>query len=68
VRPGVHNPPQRCRMRRYRWPACRRRHNPTLSPEDVQSHFAEIRDPTMHTVPAGLADEMAELFSTITQE
>ena len=41
-------------------------YNATLSPEDVQSHFGEIRDPTIHTIPACSADEMAELFSTIT--
>jgi NAD(P)-dependent dehydrogenase (short-subunit alcohol dehydrogenase family) len=40
-------------------------YNPELSIEDVRDHLAEIRDETGYTVPAGPADEMAELFATI---
>jgi NAD(P)-dependent dehydrogenase (short-subunit alcohol dehydrogenase family) len=40
-------------------------YNPTLSVEDVRTHFDEIRDETNYTVPAGPADEMAELFKAI---
>jgi NAD(P)-dependent dehydrogenase (short-subunit alcohol dehydrogenase family) len=39
--------------------------NPTLSLEDVRTHFDEIRDETDYTVPAGPADEMADLFKAI---
>ena len=41
-------------------------YNPTLSMEDVQSHLDEIRDQTNYTIPAGPAEEMAELFNAIT--
>ena len=40
-------------------------YNPALSVEDVRTHLDEIRDQTDYTVPAGPADEMAELFSAI---
>jgi NAD(P)-dependent dehydrogenase (short-subunit alcohol dehydrogenase family) len=40
-------------------------YNPTLSLEDVRTHLDEIRDETSYTVPAGPADEMAELFKAI---
>jgi NAD(P)-dependent dehydrogenase (short-subunit alcohol dehydrogenase family) len=40
-------------------------YNPELSIEDVRDHLAGIRDETGYTVPAGPADEMAELFATI---
>jgi NAD(P)-dependent dehydrogenase (short-subunit alcohol dehydrogenase family) len=40
-------------------------YNAALSAEDVRDHFAEIRDRTGHTVPAGPAEEMAELFGAI---
>jgi NAD(P)-dependent dehydrogenase (short-subunit alcohol dehydrogenase family) len=39
--------------------------NPRLSLEDVRSHLDEIRDEADYTVPAGPADEMAELFNAI---
>jgi hypothetical protein len=35
--------------------------NPDLTVEDVRGHFAEIRDETGYTVPAGVADEIASL-------
>jgi hypothetical protein len=35
--------------------------NPDLTVEDVRDHFAEIRDETGYTVPAGVADEIASL-------
>ena len=38
---------------------------PGLSVEDVRDHLGEIRDESGYTVPAGPADEMAELFTTI---
>lgn len=41
-------------------------YSPDLSVEDVQDHLAEIRDEAGYTVPGGPADEMAELFATIT--
>lgn len=41
-------------------------YSPELSVEDVQDHLAEIRDEAGYTVPSGPADEMAELFATIT--
>jgi hypothetical protein len=31
--------------------------NPKLTVEDVQEHFAEIRDDAGYTIPAGPADE-----------
>ncbi|WP_083679189.1 SDR family NAD(P)-dependent oxidoreductase [Mycobacterium sp. IS-1264] len=37
-----------------------------LSIEDVRDHLGEIRDETGYTVPAGPADEMTQLFTTIT--
>ncbi len=40
--------------------------NPSLTPEDVGAHLDEIRDPSQHTVPAGPAEEMAELYRAIT--
>lgn len=39
--------------------------NPGLSMEDVRIHLDEIRDETDYTVPAGPAEEMAELFKAI---
>jgi hypothetical protein len=39
-----------------------------LSAEDVPDHFDEIRDEADYTVPRGVADEMTELFGTITRE
>jgi NAD(P)-dependent dehydrogenase (short-subunit alcohol dehydrogenase family) len=41
-------------------------HNPDLSTEDVRAHFDEIRDPTDYTIPAGPADEIVDLYQTIT--
>jgi NAD(P)-dependent dehydrogenase (short-subunit alcohol dehydrogenase family) len=40
-------------------------HHPTLSLEDVAANLNVIRDETGYTVPAGPADEMAELFAAI---
>ncbi|WP_231999270.1 SDR family NAD(P)-dependent oxidoreductase [Mycobacterium sp. 1081908.1] len=40
-------------------------HRPGLCIEDVRDHLDEIRDEAGYTVPAGPADEMAELFATI---
>ncbi|HEX3286054.1 MAG TPA: SDR family NAD(P)-dependent oxidoreductase [Mycobacterium sp.] len=40
-------------------------YNPALSIEDVHAHFDQIRDPAEHTVPAGPADEMADLYQAI---
>jgi hypothetical protein len=40
--------------------------NPALTPEDVSAHFDEIRDPSQHTIPAGPAEEMADLYQSIT--
>lgn len=40
--------------------------NPSLTLEDVSAHFERIRDPSQHTVPAGPADEMADIYQTIT--
>lgn len=39
---------------------------PALSVEDVRDHLDEIRDEAGYTVPGGPADEMSELFSTLT--
>ena len=39
--------------------------NPSLTVEDVSAHFDEIRDPTEHTVPAGPADEMVDLYQAV---
>lgn len=41
-------------------------YSPALSLEDVRDHLGEIRDETGYTVPAGPADEMSQLFATIT--
>jgi NAD(P)-dependent dehydrogenase (short-subunit alcohol dehydrogenase family) len=41
-------------------------HSSTLSVEDVRDHLDEIRDEYGYTVLNGPADEMAELFTTIT--
>jgi NAD(P)-dependent dehydrogenase (short-subunit alcohol dehydrogenase family) len=40
-------------------------YNPTLSIEDVHAHLDQIRDPAEHTVPAGPAEEMADLYQAI---
>ncbi len=40
--------------------------NPELTLEDVSAHFEEIRDPTQHTIPAGPADEMIDLYQAVT--
>jgi NAD(P)-dependent dehydrogenase (short-subunit alcohol dehydrogenase family) len=40
-------------------------YSPELSIEDVRDHLDEIRDEAGHTVPAGPADEMSELFAAI---
>jgi NAD(P)-dependent dehydrogenase (short-subunit alcohol dehydrogenase family) len=40
--------------------------NPELTLEDVSAHFDEIRDPAQHTIPAGPADEMADLYQAVT--
>lgn len=39
--------------------------NPSLTPEDVRSHLAEIGDEGDYTVPSGPADEMAELLKVM---
>ena len=39
--------------------------NPSLTLEDVSANFDEIRDPSQHTIPAGPADEMADLYTSI---
>jgi NAD(P)-dependent dehydrogenase (short-subunit alcohol dehydrogenase family) len=41
-------------------------HSSALSIEDVRDHLDEIRDEAGYTVPGGPADEMSELFATIT--
>ncbi|MGO8772557.1 MAG: SDR family NAD(P)-dependent oxidoreductase [Mycobacterium sp.] len=41
-------------------------YKPGLSVEDVRDHLDEIRDEAGYTVPGGTADEMTELFATIT--
>ncbi len=43
-------------------------YNPALSVEDVRAHFDEIRDPTEHTIPAGPAEEMIDLYQAITAD
>ena len=43
-------------------------YNPSLTVEDVRTHFDEIRDPTEHTVPAGPVDEMIDLYQAITSD
>jgi len=40
-------------------------YNPTLSIEDVHAHLDQIRDPAEHTVPAGAAEEMADIYQAI---
>ncbi|WP_245905864.1 SDR family NAD(P)-dependent oxidoreductase [Mycolicibacterium palauense] len=40
-------------------------HNPALTAEDVERHFEQVRDPGSFTIPAGPADEMAELYAAI---
>jgi NAD(P)-dependent dehydrogenase (short-subunit alcohol dehydrogenase family) len=40
-------------------------YNPTLSIEHVHAHLDQIRDPAEHTVPAGPAEEMADLYQAI---
>lgn len=40
--------------------------NPELTLEDVSVHFDEIRDPAQHTIPAGPADEMIDLYQAVT--
>jgi NAD(P)-dependent dehydrogenase (short-subunit alcohol dehydrogenase family) len=40
-------------------------HNPALTVEDVAANLDAIRDESGYTVPAGPADEMAELFAAI---
>jgi NAD(P)-dependent dehydrogenase (short-subunit alcohol dehydrogenase family) len=42
-------------------------YSPVLSIEDVRDHLEEIRDEVGYTVPGGPADEMGELFATITR-
>jgi NAD(P)-dependent dehydrogenase (short-subunit alcohol dehydrogenase family) len=41
-------------------------HNPSLTLEDVSAHFNQIRDPSEHTIPAGPADEMIDMYQVIT--
>ena len=41
-------------------------YSPGLSVEDVRDHLDEIRDENGYTVPGGPADEVAELFATLT--
>lgn len=36
-----------------------------LTPEDVAANLATIRDEDGYTVPAGVGDEMAEMFAAI---
>ena len=43
-------------------------YSPALSIEDVRDHLDEIRDEAGYTVPGGPADEMSELFATITPQ
>lgn len=40
-------------------------YNPALTIDDVRAHLGEIRDTTGFTIPAGAADEMAELYQAI---
>jgi NAD(P)-dependent dehydrogenase (short-subunit alcohol dehydrogenase family) len=40
-------------------------HNAALTPEDVAANLGAIRDETGYTVPGGVGDEMAELFTAI---
>jgi NAD(P)-dependent dehydrogenase (short-subunit alcohol dehydrogenase family) len=41
-------------------------YNPSLTLEDVSAHFEQIRDPSEHTIPAGPADEMIDLYQAVT--
>jgi hypothetical protein len=41
-------------------------YSPSLTVEDVSAHFDEIRDPAEHTIPAGPADEMIDLYQAVT--
>jgi NAD(P)-dependent dehydrogenase (short-subunit alcohol dehydrogenase family) len=41
-------------------------YNPSLTIEDVSAHFEQIRDPSEHTIPAGPADEMIDMYQVIT--
>jgi hypothetical protein len=41
-------------------------YNPSLTLEDVSAHFDQIRDPSEHTIPAGPADEMIDMYQVIT--
>ena len=41
-------------------------YNPSLTVEDVGAHFEQIRDPAEHTIPAGPADEMIDLYQAVT--
>lgn len=40
--------------------------NPTLTVEDVSAHIDQIRDPSDHTIPAGPADEMIDMYQAVT--
>lgn len=40
--------------------------NSSLTLEDVSAHFDEIRDPSEHTIPAGPAEEMIDLYQAVT--
>lgn len=40
--------------------------NPSLTVEDVSAHFDQIRDPSDHTIPAGPADEMIDMYQAVT--
>lgn len=40
--------------------------NSSLTLEDVSAHFDEIRDPSEHTIPAGRAEEMIDLYQAVT--
>jgi NAD(P)-dependent dehydrogenase (short-subunit alcohol dehydrogenase family) len=41
-------------------------YNPSLTLEDVSAHFDQIRDPSEHTIPAGPADELIDMYQVIT--
>ncbi|MDT5006652.1 MAG: hypothetical protein QOJ24_3828 [Mycobacterium sp.] len=41
-------------------------YNPSLTLEDVSAYFEQIRDPSEHTIPAGPADEMIDIYQVIT--
>jgi NAD(P)-dependent dehydrogenase (short-subunit alcohol dehydrogenase family) len=40
-------------------------YNPALSLEDVRAHFEQIRDTSEYSIPAGPAEEMANLYQAI---